>query len=48
VYALLRGGKTYQGQVEIAFTLTAASAKSEKIFVDYRGEKVLELFINGQ
>ena len=46
--ALLRGGKTYQGHVEIKFTLTATSAKSDQIFVDYRGEQVLALWINGE
>lgn len=47
-YALLRGGETFEGQVQVTFTLTADSAKSDSIFVDYRGEKVHSLVINDQ
>lgn len=47
-YALLRGGETFHGQVDIKFSLSATSCKSENIFCDYRGEKVLWLTVNGQ
>jgi len=47
-YALLRGGETFHGQVDIKFTLTDESAQSDKIFVDYKGERVLWLIVNGQ
>lgn len=46
-YALLKGGETFEGQVEVKFTLSEQSAKSEDIFVDYRGEKVHKLVVNG-
>ena len=37
-YALLRGGETFHGYVEVNFTLTEASSKSDDIFLDYRGK----------
>ena len=54
-YALLRGGETFHGLSKINFTLSAQSIKDiEKndhkdiVFVDYRGEKVFSLVINGK
>jgi len=44
---LLRGGKNFHGQVEVKFSLSAESAKSDNIFIDYKGHKVLKLVING-
>ena len=43
-YALLRGGERFHGQSKITFDLTEVS---DKIFVDYRGEKILSLSVNG-
>ena len=45
-YALLRGGDNYHGQVNIQFTLREGADLSD-VFVDYRGEKVLRLEVNG-
>jgi aminopeptidase N len=45
-YAMLRGGKNYHGQVKIQFTLNKG-ADLDSVFVDYRGEKVLRLSVNG-
>lgn len=47
-YALNRGGETFQGHVEMKFTLSHDSCKSDDIFVDYRGDKVHILNINGK
>ena len=44
-YALLRGGETFHGQVEINFTL---NQPSDTIFADYKGEKVHKIIVNGQ
>ena len=44
-YALLRGGTTFEGVIEINFSLKTAS---EDVFVDYKGDKVHSLVINGQ
>ena len=43
-YALLRGGERFHGQSKITFDLKEVS---DKIFVDYRGEKLLSLKVNG-
>ena len=45
--ALVKGGKTFRGHAFINFVLSAESAKSENIFVDYKGQKVRKLTING-
>ena len=47
-YALLRGGETFHGYIEVQFSLTDASAKSDDIFLDYRGKELLSLVINGK
>ena len=47
-YALIRGGANYHGQVEITFKLTKEAANSDRIFVDYRGDQVRKLEINGK
>ena len=46
VYAMLRGGETFHGQVKIKFTIREGADLS-KIFVDYRGQKVLNIEVNG-
>jgi len=46
-YALNRGGNTFEGNVTISFYLTAEGAQSDEIYVDYRGEKVHSLGVNG-
>ena len=46
-YALLRGGQSFHGRVEMSFTLTAEAAESDRIFCDYRGKEVRELVVNG-
>ena len=46
-YALNRGGETFHGKVEVSFSLTKQSAEADDIFVDYRGDKVHSLEING-
>jgi hypothetical protein len=43
--ALLRGGKTFHGDVKIAFTLKEVPA--DGLFVDYKGKMVLRLVVNG-
>jgi len=45
--ALLKGGEHFHGQSVIKFDLNETSASSEKIFVDYRGDKILSLVVNG-
>ena len=47
-YALPKGGKTFEGNVTVWFNLSAEGATSDNIFVDYRGEKVHTLTINGK
>jgi hypothetical protein len=46
-YSLPRGGETFEGNVNVWFNLTAEGAQSGDIYVDYRGEKVHSLQING-
>ena len=46
--ALIRGGKTFHGHVLINFSLNSQSAASDGIFVDYHGEKVHSLHVNGK
>lgn len=43
-YALLRGGERFHGQSKIWFDLKEVT---DKVFVDYRGEKLLSLKVNG-
>ena len=47
-YALLRGGEHFHGQSKIFFDLNEAGKASDKIFLDYKGDKLLSLKINGQ
>ena len=44
-YALLPGGKTFHGSVQISFELD--EIPSENTFLDYTGQKVFLLEING-
>lgn len=44
-YALLKGGKQYHGRVEIKFSL---SRVPDDLFVDYHGDSVTGLCINGK
>ena len=46
-YALLRGGDKFHGQIEIKFSLTEEAALSDDIFVDYKGERISDLVVNG-
>ena len=45
--ALLRGGKTFHGHVEIKFNLYK-DIPMHDVFVDYKGSKVLKLVVNGE
>lgn len=46
-YALNRGGETFEGQIEIKFSVGADFVKADDIFVDYKGKYVRRLEING-
>lgn len=43
-YALIRGGKTFHGQVQVKFTLT----EMDDTFLDYAGESLSWVKVNGQ
>lgn len=38
----------FHGQVEVNFNLSDESSKSDNIFIDYKGDKVLKLIVNGK
>ena len=48
-YALPKGGETFEGKVEIKFDINEkySWSENEEIFVDYRGEKIHSLVVNG-
>jgi hypothetical protein len=43
--ALIKGGKTFLGNVVVTFTLTNVS---EKVFIDYKGRAIHSLKVNGE
>ena len=45
-YALIRGGKSYHGRVEMKFTLVGGSLPDD-LFADFHGESITGLCING-
>jgi len=43
--ALIKGSKTFLGNVVVTFTLTNVS---EKVFIDYKGRAIHSLKVNGE
>jgi len=47
--ALLRGGDNFHGSVQIQFSINDSYKEDEdEIFIDYKGERILDIFVNGK